>query len=437
MSVDGPALLAARPKAQARHSYAGTGNDSAHRSDMDEEELFFSSPTHPTSFTFAHSDEPSPTKRSRGASVEKLQKKFRPRDSGIVVDGDDSDDDFSPSRFHSGGAQLFTMSASSSLQSQSQSESDGEALVTPGAAPGPESGWPTVGVADGDDEFESDDPSTGVDAFILRTLTSGTKPPAPVPGEPQRIPGTPVKRIKTSHLVERPWQSAVTSKIGFPEFDEPRDASGKDKRPKPRKSLPAAFPGLAPHRSRKDAMHGLDLDTEDQEASPTTRKDPKALGLGRPPVPLFSKTADPKARTRWLMRRSSSGAFSSGSDTSRNVTPTRIPAKGKFCVRYHSRPGITFLLRLADSCDCATVSLVKDDGRHAFRQPRVDFLCGLRELDCNQLSDNGSRRPPLPQSVFSHIPQEISSCQRPSPFTSTRDDLPWLRHSRTAVDTQR
>lgn len=296
---------------------------------MDEEERFFSSPPHPTSFTFGLSDGSSPTKRPRTESAEMLQKKFRPRDSGIVVDGDDSDDDFRP-RFQSGGAQLFTMSASSSLQSQSQSESDGEALITPGVAPGPNSGWPIVGIADGDDEFESDDPNVGVDAFILRTLASGAKASDPVPGEPQRIPGTPVKRVKTSHLVERPWQSAVASKIGFPEFDEPRDGGGKDKRPKPRKSLPAAFPGLVPHRQRKDAMHGLDTENEDEEASPTMRKDANALGMGRPPVPLFSKTSDPKVRTRWLMRRSSSGAFSSGSDTSRNATPTRIPAKGEF-----------------------------------------------------------------------------------------------------------
>lgn len=347
MSVDVPPALLSRSKAQARHSYAGSTNESPWKSpgrrDMDEEDLFFSSPSRPSSFAFGLSGEtPSPTKKQRVEFVEKLQKKFRPRDSGIVVDGDDSDDDFN-SGFGGGSAQLFAMSAPrpsgslSSIQSQSQSESDGEPLVTPGIAPGLDSGWPSINVVNHDDEVDSDDPNAGVDAFILRTLASGAKPSAPVPGEPQRIPGTPVKKIRTSHLIERPWQSAVTSKIGFPEFDEPRDGGGKDKKSKPRKSLPAAFPGFGSARQRKDALHvaglGVDAGDEDEEASPTMRKDARnlGLGLGRPPVPLFPKIGDSKSRAYWLLRRSSSGAFSSGSDTStsRNATPTRIPAKGK------------------------------------------------------------------------------------------------------------
>ncbi|EKM53975.1 uncharacterized protein PHACADRAFT_122634 [Phanerochaete carnosa HHB-10118-sp] len=322
MSIDAPPGLGGKPR--ARHSFAG--NSSPSRDDMDEEELFFSSPGRPSSlFAFAE-EHGSPTKRTRTSSLEKLQKKFRPRDSGIVVD--DSEDEFQSSSLSTSGGLLLTMPgprASGSLSSI-QSESDGEALVTPGIAPGPGSGWPGVGIVNDDSfEYDASDANDGADAFILRMLAAGPKSTEPIPGEPQRVPGTPVKKVKTSHLVERPWQSAVANRIGFPEFNDPYDSSGgKDGKGKPRKSLPAAFPGLMTTRQRKDAFSLVDTD---EETSPTTRKDGKHLGVGRPPVPQLPKTVDPKSRARWLMRRSSSGAFSSGSDTSRNATPTRLPAK--------------------------------------------------------------------------------------------------------------
>ena len=96
-------------------------------------------------------------------------------------------------------------------------------------------------------------------------LAAGPKQSEPLPGEPQRIPETPVKR-KTSHLVDRPWQTVVANKIGFPELDEPRDGGGKDRKGKPRKSLPAAFPGLMTARQRKDAFSLADTENEDEEA---------------------------------------------------------------------------------------------------------------------------------------------------------------------------
>lgn len=314
---------------------------------MDEEDLFFSSPPG-TSFSFGVTgNTPSPTKKQRIESVEKLPKKYRPRDSGVVLD--DSDDDVfdRPSGLDiRGGAGLLSRAGQGSGSLSSiQSESDAEALVTPGTGPGPNSGWPSIDVVSlDDDNFFSGhgvvDANAGVDAFILRTLAAGAKPSAPVPGEPKRVPGTPVKKIKTSHLVDRPWQSAVAHKIGFPEFDEPTETGpgGKEnKKAKPRKSLPAAFPSMAGVRQRKDARTGgglsVDLDNEDEEASPTMRREAKydGVGLGRPPVPPFPKNGDLKVRTRWLMRRSSSGAFSSGSETatSRNATPTRLLAKGE------------------------------------------------------------------------------------------------------------
>ncbi|KAF8452434.1 hypothetical protein L210DRAFT_2034118 [Boletus edulis BED1] len=88
----------------------------------------------------------------------------------------------------------------------------------------------------------------------------------------------------------------------------------------PRKSLPAAFPLLG---FKKGAdLQGSDED-EDEMNSPSTRKEAskyEGLGLGRPPVSCGP--AGPVERTRWLMRRSSSGAFSSGSEASL-ATPTR------------------------------------------------------------------------------------------------------------------
>ena len=336
MSIDAPPGMGARTRTQARHSYAGSTNEAPwhkqpSRSEQDEEDFFFSSPSQPNTFALGLvRDIPSPTKM-RVESPEKLQKKFRPRDSGIVVDGDRSEDEF---HFNSGSAQLLAMAVprpSGSLGSV-QSESDNtdvEALVTPGVGPGPESGWPgIVRIDDGSSDCESSDPNVGVDAFILRTLAGGSKAAAPVPGEPQRVPGTPVKRVRTSHLAERPWQSAVTSKIGFPEFDDQREGGGKDKKGKPRKSLPAAFPGLTTGRQRKNAI-SITLLEDDEEASPTTRKEPKynGVGLGKPPA--FARMTESK-KPSWLMRRSSSGAFSSGSETttSRNATPTRAHGKG-------------------------------------------------------------------------------------------------------------
>ncbi|KAI0344770.1 hypothetical protein BDW22DRAFT_1427444 [Trametopsis cervina] len=343
MSIDvpSPLLLSGRPQFRARHSYAGEPWRSPKSSDeMDEADLFFSSPPANSSFVFnLTSGTPSPTKKRRIEPVEMLPKKYRPRDSGVVLN--DSDDDlFERPHSSNPGVGLFANSAGqgSSSFSSLQSESDFEALVTPGFGPGPNSGWPAVGVVNLDDDcgvvdVAGLDNSDGADAFILRTLTAGKKSSGSG-GEPKRAPGTPVKKVKTSHLIERPWQSAVAHKIGFPEFDAMKgNAGGKEnKKSKPRQSLPAAFPMLGSARQRRDARAGgssVDLDNEDEEASPTTRKETTygGLGLGRPPVPAFPKTCDPKSRTRWMMRRTSSGAFSSGSETSRNATPTRLLAK--------------------------------------------------------------------------------------------------------------
>ena len=300
-------------------------------SDSDEEADFFFSSSGPkdSSFTFSLTSEmSSPTKKQRQESVELLPKKFRPRDSGVVLD--ESDDS------------LDGVPRASTSVSTVNSGSDGEALVTPGIEPTAASGWPTVGVYNLDEDedvFTSTSSERSTDAFIMRTLTAGNKSSKTETGK--RPPGTPVKKIKTSHMMDRPWQSAVASKIGFPDFDDPRTGKGK-RGGKPRKSLPAAFPVTArparTERQRRDALNfgisrasvssmDVDAEGEDEEASPSMRRDIKydGLGMGRPGA---RPGTDVKG---WLMRRSSSGAFSSGSDhtSSTAATPTRLSYAGE------------------------------------------------------------------------------------------------------------
>lgn len=290
-------------------------------------DAFFSSPPE-KSLGYIVTDTPS--KKSRTEVLEKLPVKFRARDSGIALDADSSDDETRP------GLVASSAQASSSLSSI-YSESDGEALITPGFGPGPESGWPVgiVRLHDGPLHADIVDESS-VDAFIYRTLTAQAKPTAACPGEPQRVPGTPVKRFKTSHLINRPWQSAVSSKVGLPEFDPPQEGDVSDKRAKPRKSLPAAFflnATAKEPRTRKDALNFASTEPDDdEEASPSTRK--QAPLVKRPPVPLFHETKSKTAS--WLMGRSSSGTYSSGgsdASLSQNATPTRRDPLGK-CTSY-------------------------------------------------------------------------------------------------------
>lgn len=334
MSIDTPPAKAKSSVASPSASPWKSGGVSSPSED-EQIDAFFSSPPE-KSFSFDVTEStPSPSK-SRLQFIEKLPVKFRARDSGIALDADSSDDDGRP------GLLSSSAQGSGSLSSI-YSESDGEALVTPGFGPGPESGWPSVDIVNLDDELSVHGelgPDAGVDAFILRTLTAQSKSSVPIPGEPQRVPGTPVKRFKTTHLINRPWQSAVTSKIGLPEFDPPPqevDGSHNDKRGKPRKSLPAAFfvPATAKEtRTRKDALNFGHLGAdEDDEASPSTRKQVKYIK--RPPVPLFANKDGSEPATKppsWMMRKTSSGAVSSGgSDTtiSQAGTPTRRDALGK------------------------------------------------------------------------------------------------------------
>ncbi|TFK44853.1 hypothetical protein BDQ12DRAFT_641852 [Crucibulum laeve] len=315
-----------RPKATNRHSYAGPGssigtlhswNTIQRRSpsprsspisvpnidgdislpspDMDDEEMFFNGVTPDSSFVFNLTEgTPSPLKK---ALPRKYSKPIR--DSGIVV----SDEDDMASIGSSVGDFLHVMPRASTSMTSICSDLD-EGLVTPGTGPDTSSGWPTSGVfvKDTDDVSINGTHEGGVDvdAFIMRTLTAASR--GSDDGK-KKIPGTPVKKMRTIGLGERPWQSAVAAKVGL------RDDC--DFKKVPRKSLPAAFAGFG--RRNSDST-----DSEGEEDSPSSRRDNKYIGLG-----LGQPTSAAVPRNRWLLRRSSSGAFSSGSESvSLATTPT-------------------------------------------------------------------------------------------------------------------
>ncbi|KAF9232741.1 hypothetical protein BU15DRAFT_90586 [Melanogaster broomeanus] len=282
----------------------------------DEDDMFFEPCGPPeTSFVFSVT-EGTPSPRSKKVQ-EMIPSKYKPRDSGVVFS---DDEDMS----NSGGDFLTAMPHTSTATSSLYSDA-GDDLVTPGVVPGTNSGWPTAvvisGLDDGGRNFHgTNDHGVDVDSFILRTLAASGKPSAE---ESKKPPGTPVKKLKNTYLGgNRPWQSAVAAKVGF-NFGESDFAEAPACKMKngPRKSLPAAFPPLGMKKGKVD-LNAFDSD-EDEENSPSSRKDNnkyEGLGLGRPPAP--GGPAGPVSRARWLMRRSSSGAFSSGSETS-NATPTR------------------------------------------------------------------------------------------------------------------
>jgi mitosis inhibitor protein kinase SWE1 len=277
-------------------------NHSEEDTDIDD---FFSGPSD-SSFAFTVID--STPLRPRNP-ITFLPKKYKPRDSAVLFESDDD--------------RISSMPGASSSLSTINS---GDGLVTP-VYPSQASGWPFRDgplVAGLDNDLFGRDPDaysrSEADAFIMRLLAGNANNAHGKGDSAKRMPDTPVKKVKTAHFaVERPWQSAFTRKTGSEEFDylapPPGRGGGKKTGPgkKPRKSLPAAFPTV-------------DAD------SPTDRKDTKyaGLGLGRPRENAKNATSA-AGRTHWLMRRSSSGAFSnmsSGSDNSATATPTRPKDKG-------------------------------------------------------------------------------------------------------------
>lgn len=206
--------------------------------------------------------------------------------------------------------------------SNSFSSSD-DGLVTPLCGPGLTSGWPilptTVAMASGEPSPEKGD---DLDDFIQKTLADASKSSS----MPKKAPGTPVKKYRVGYFGhERPWQSAVASKVGLKDEVEFKKM--------PRKSLPAVFPSTA--RATKSSIDWQPTDTEDdEEYSPSTRRDRyPGIGLGQPRTTQVTGKPDVSLMwSRWpgIIRRSSSGAFSSGSESASLAdTPTRVKGSGK------------------------------------------------------------------------------------------------------------
>lgn len=286
-------------------------------------------------------------------ATSKLEKKYRPRDSGIVLSEDESNGiaphvppDFVPPaprhRYTLGRSESVSLSmptASTSVSTLGSGSSDQE-LITPIFGPSMSSGWPHFASSSSTTSSLGVPDVNSVDAFILHTLMQAarrgehTQLGGVEGGGGMRPPGTPQKRIKTAAPFggARLWQSAVASKIGFDlgndEDEEENEEGGfkgqadkaKAKRYKkaPRKSLPAAFPLLS-KTSRGRGAEDSDEEFRPHDTSPTERKATyDGLGLGRPSV---SKAAG----TGWLLRRNSSGAISramSGSESIGDGSPT-------------------------------------------------------------------------------------------------------------------
>ncbi|KAE9394907.1 kinase-like protein [Gymnopus androsaceus JB14] len=332
-TADSPFTVEPRSKMMNRHSYSGSGpvtpsswrhtpnivspqsspppsyagGDTESYDTEDDDSMIVDLPSN-TSFLSRI-----PERSSRKS--DQISKKY----TSIGLSDEDEDMDFMESSTSSEGLSGMPR-ASSSVSSFYSDIEDG--LVTPGVGARASSGWPDAFiVSDADYTAEQD-----VDAFILRTLAAA----ANGTHETKKAPGTPVKKTKVSYFAgQRPWQSAVAHKVGF-------GAHAEDKVKKvPRKSMPAVFPSLG----RKDSKSFLDPTTDsesDYDESPSNRKD-KYVGLG---IGLPSLTKDAPGK-RWLMRRSSSSAFSSGSDSmSIAGTPTRNNGLGD-CLRPPGSPNIS------------------------------------------------------------------------------------------------
>ncbi|KAF9485940.1 hypothetical protein BDN70DRAFT_889660 [Pholiota conissans] len=327
-------LQSQRPNLANRHSYAGPESDLkawntvqtrdipspgsspfgaavdeglGHTSvEMDDEDLFFAGDDSFKLNLIANT--PSPPAKTA------LPMKYNPREFAL---GSDEEEMQSTGSSSTGDFRHAMPKASTSVSSICSDEG----LVTPGVAPEGFSGWPTakVFVKGADDSHTHTHPYGGkvidVDEFIMKTLSDASK----ASNMPKKAPGTPVKKTRMSYFGnERPWQSAVASKVGLKD--------DCDFKKVPRKSLPAAFSGMNSKAAKLTIERQNSTDTEEEEEySPSMRRDNKytGLGLGQPPPP-GAKNGAPLVRNRWLMRRSSSGAFSSGSDqTSVTNTPTR------------------------------------------------------------------------------------------------------------------
>ncbi|THH21360.1 hypothetical protein EW146_g171 [Bondarzewia mesenterica] len=320
-------------------SFKGRSRDKGEDTSFDDSFGWGSVPE--TSFSFSVI-ESTPSPRSKklfgsGRTVPKLEKKYKPRDSGVVLSDDEDIGSSFPRNMGRGfgrsgsmlepplfGAGMPTASTSVSTIASSDQE-----LITPGIAPSELSGWPLAppGIVNGSDSegalsIGALQARSDVDAFIVRTLLQSQSTDA----QPKRPPGTPQKRIKTAGgfgFGQRPWQSAVASKVGF-DFGDDDGSKGKSaKKAKPRKSMPAAFPILSSAKKAKKSK--AEESTDEEDVNSITKYE--GLGMGRPSVGKAGVGS-------WLLRRSSSGAISitsagSGSgEGSWPGTPTAGKASG-------------------------------------------------------------------------------------------------------------
>lgn len=310
-------------------------------------------------------------------ATSKLEKKYRPRDSGIVLSEDESNSigphvppDFVPPaprhRYTLGRSESVSLSmptASTSVSTLGSGSSDQE-LITPIFGPSMSSGWPHFASSSSTTSSLGVPDVNSVDAFILHTLMQAARRGEHAQlggvegGGGMRPPGTPQKRVKTAAPFggARLWQSAVASKIGFDfgndEGEEGNEEGGakrqadkaKAKRYKkaPRKSLPAAFPLLSKASRGRGRAPGADDSDEEfrqHDTSPTERKGAyDGLGLGRPSV---SKAAG----TGWLLRRSSSGAISRAASGSGSMSGDGSPTGAASAM--HRTPQFSLLPHLA------------------------------------------------------------------------------------------
>ena len=159
-------------------------------SSEDEADLFFSSGAADSSFAISlqKGGTPSPKKKQKPESLDPLPKKFRSRDSGVVLT--DSDDDLDlPLDIGKNYLMAAMPRASTSVSTVA---SDDTGLVTPGIGPSAESGWPSVVNAAADDHLtvsHSNHLGMGrsVDAFILKTLAAGGSVATRGDAEPKRV----------------------------------------------------------------------------------------------------------------------------------------------------------------------------------------------------------------------------------------------------------
>lgn len=305
------AWSAIQPRPPSPASSPGIVDDGT---DLDDDMDFEEAPPNTSFILNVTTNTPSPPSKTV------LRTKYQARDSSAMTSDDDGSTVMADSRSSKGRDSLFPIMRSSTSVSSGVSD---DGLVTPGVPPDSSISWPdaNVFIRGTDDNGRtlqgSLEGGVDVDAFIMRTLSSAANGPHEIT---KRVPGTPVKKIRTTNFGgDRPWQSAVAAKVGPRlDFDEKRAKI-------PRKSLPAVFPEI----SRRGDKSADSSDSEGDQDSPSSRKDPKygSLGLGRPAT---AEAPFALTRTRWLMRRSSSGAFSSGSDsTSIMTTPTRGKVTGK------------------------------------------------------------------------------------------------------------